>query len=111
MLLYTIFVFTSIYVIIMFSLHAKCDPNTEQMMAFECGFSPIMANRAPFSLRFFKIMIIFLIFDIEIIIMLPTPTKFITNNPQPYKNYNLILILIISGLYFEWYQGVLSWLK
>lgn len=43
----------------------------EKITPFECGFSPFKKARIPFSLRFFIITLIFIIFDIEVAIVLP----------------------------------------
>ena len=46
-------------------------PNQEKVSSYECGFDPLGAPGKPFSIHFFLIGILFLIFDIEISFLLP----------------------------------------
>nr|YP_010133478.1 NADH dehydrogenase subunit 3 [Chiropterargas boueti]AMX74085.1 NADH dehydrogenase subunit 3 [Chiropterargas boueti] len=80
----------------------------EKNSPFECGFDPFSLTRIPFSLRFFMISILFLMFDIEVVIMLPMP---LSSNSTSYMMLTMstILFLILTGLLYEWKLGMVQW--
>nr|ALO70977.1 NADH deshydrogenase subunit 3 [Pselaphinae sp. 2 EF-2015] len=83
----------------------------EKSSPFECGFDPKSTPRLPFSIHFFLIAIIFLIFDIEITILIPLIFIMKYTNIMSFMFISFMLLLILlMGLYIEWYQGALNWL-
>nr|YP_010350351.1 NADH dehydrogenase subunit 3 [Ixodes fecialis]UOK09780.1 NADH dehydrogenase subunit 3 [Ixodes fecialis] len=84
--------------------------NKEKLSPFECGFDPFSLSRMSFSLKFFMIAIIFLIFDIEIIIILPMPI-IINKNIYYIFSFSTIMLIILLGLIYEWNKGMLEWMK
>nr|WVH38360.1 NADH dehydrogenase subunit 3 [Carausius morosus] len=84
----------------------------EKSSPFECGFDPKSSSRTPFSLKFFLIAVIFLIFDIEIALMLPMIPIMVKLNMTQWMLTTMTFITILTlGLYHEWYQGALMWTK
>nr|YP_009540717.1 NADH dehydrogenase subunit 3 [Clemelis pullata]AYQ22805.1 NADH dehydrogenase subunit 3 [Clemelis pullata] len=82
----------------------------EKSSPFECGFDPKSSSRLPFSLRFFLITIIFLIFDVEIALILPIMLIMKFSNLMVWTMTSIIFIIILLiGLYHEWNQGMLNW--
>nr|AAA67408.1 presumptive protein 3 [Sceloporus grammicus] len=85
-------------------------PDTEKLSPYECGFDPLGNARLPFSLRFFLVAILFLLFDLEIALLLPLPWASNLKNPTLTMAFvTTILILLIMGLIYEWTQGGLEW--
>nr|YP_010309775.1 NADH dehydrogenase subunit 3 [Leptopalpus rostratus]UMR54892.1 NADH dehydrogenase subunit 3 [Leptopalpus rostratus] len=82
----------------------------EKSSPFECGFDPMSSARLPFSLHFFLIAVIFLIFDVEITLLFPLIKSLKMSNTTSYFIVvtSFILILLV-GLYHEWKQGALNW--
>nr|YP_009730880.1 NADH dehydrogenase subunit 3 [Darevskia armeniaca]YP_009730893.1 NADH dehydrogenase subunit 3 [Darevskia dahli]YP_009730906.1 NADH dehydrogenase subunit 3 [Darevskia mixta]QBA55777.1 NADH dehydrogenase subunit 3 [Darevskia armeniaca]QBA55790.1 NADH dehydrogenase subunit 3 [Darevskia dahli]QBA55803.1 NADH dehydrogenase subunit 3 [Darevskia mixta] len=85
-------------------------PDAEKLSPYECGFDPLGSARLPFSIRFFLVAILFLLFDLEIALLLPTPWA--TNSSQPMLTIlwtSTIIALLTTGLIYEWLQGGLDW--
>nr|UEC45815.1 NADH dehydrogenase subunit 3 [Cyrtacanthacris tatarica] len=91
-------------------LSKKMINDREKSSPFECGFDPKSSARMPFSLRFFLIAVIFLIFDVEIALILPIVIIFKTSNIMIWTMSTMFFILVLlGGLYHEWNQGALQW--
>nr|YP_009348560.1 NADH dehydrogenase subunit 3 [Puntius sahyadriensis]BAW87879.1 NADH dehydrogenase subunit 3 [Puntius sahyadriensis] len=86
------------------------DQATEKLSPYECGFDPLGSARLPFSLRFFLVAILFLLFDLEIALLLPLPWGDQLSSPtSTFLWATAILILLTLGLIYEWTQGGLEW--
>lgn len=88
----------------------KTIKDIQKSRPFECGFNPISYPRVPFSIHFFLIAVIFLIFDIEIILIIPIilTVKRRTLLTWIITSTCFVLILII-GLFHEWKNGIIDW--
>lgn len=82
----------------------------EKTSPFECGFDPKTTSRLPFSLRFYLIAVIFLIFDVEITLILPMPILFQWTPQTPLLSLTcFFIIILLIGLFHEWNEGALDW--
>ncbi|YP_009340800.1 NADH dehydrogenase subunit 3 (mitochondrion) [Eleginops maclovinus] len=85
-------------------------PDYEKLSPYECGFDPLGSARLPFSLRFFLIAILFLLFDLEIALLLPLPWGDQLASPlTSFLWATLVLALLTLGLIYEWAQDGLEW--
>lgn len=84
--------------------------SSQKIEEFECGFNSLVNRRLSFSLQYFMLTILFLVFDLEIILIMPVILEI--------KSFFMIidllvwlLILLIMGLYIEWLYGLVNWSK
>nr|ACU87932.1 NADH dehydrogenase subunit 3 [Rhipidura dahli] len=89
---------------------AQMNPDSEKLSPYECGFDPLGSARLPFSIRFFLVAILFLLFDLEIALLLPLPWAIQLQDPTTTLMWASILITLLTlGLIYEWTQGGLEW--
>ena len=84
-------------------------PDKEKVSVYECGFDPFHSPGKPFSIRFFLIAILFLVFDLEISYLFPWSCS---SNIIELKGQLIIIIFLIIlalGLIYEWVKGGLEW--
>nr|AXS66274.1 NADH dehydrogenase subunit 3 [Bostrichoidea sp. 1 KM-2017] len=88
----------------------KSFQDREKSSPFECGFDPKSSPRMPFSIHFFLVAIIFLVFDIEISLMLPVIPMINSSSITCLSfTYGFFIIILIVGVLHEWKQGALNW--
>lgn len=82
----------------------------KEKFRFECGFESLKLRRLPFSLNFFMITLIFVLFDLEIVILvaiIPFISSFYLNL---YFISQLFLIFMLIRLIIEWNLDKLKWI-
>ncbi|YP_778806.1 NADH dehydrogenase subunit 3 (mitochondrion) [Leptonychotes weddellii] len=107
--LFTNTILASLLVLIAFWL-PQLNIYSEKASPYECGFDPMGSARLPFSMKFFLVAITFLLFDLEIALLLPLPWASHTNNLTTMLTMALLLIsLLAASLAYEWTEKGLEW--
>lgn len=84
-------------------------PDKEKVSVYECGFDPFHSPGEPFSIRFFLIAILFLVFDLEISYLFPWSNTSIVIDLTGQFIIGVFIIILIVGLIYEWVRGGLEW--
>nr|YP_011036764.1 NADH dehydrogenase subunit 3 [Conlopa bredoni]WRK21433.1 NADH dehydrogenase subunit 3 [Conlopa bredoni] len=105
-------ILTTIMTIMSMMISMKKFNNKSKMSPFECGFNPMSKKRLPFSIHFFLISILFLIFDIEIVIIIPMILTLKISLMKYWMTTTMTFSMImILSILFEWNKGLLNWSK
>nr|AML26749.1 NADH dehydrogenase subunit 3 [Histeridae sp. BMNH 1274745] len=91
------------------TLSKKTITDREKSSPFECGFDPLNSPRIPFSLHFFLIAVIFLIFDVEITLLIPMIQVLKLSSMTYLLTFLSFILILIVGTLHEWNQGALNW--
>jgi NADH-ubiquinone oxidoreductase chain 3 len=83
-------------------LFAKHNPYMEKKTAFECGFHSFLGqNRTQFTISFFIFALLFLLFDLEILLVYPYTISAYNNNLYGLLIMLIFFVLLTIGLVFE----------
>nr|YP_010535876.1 NADH dehydrogenase subunit 3 [Crypsis chinensis]UYB79088.1 NADH dehydrogenase subunit 3 [Crypsis chinensis] len=108
--IFSLILIISLLIMAILNITAKKFLDREKMSPFECGFDPKSSSRLPFSMHFFLIAIIFLVFDVEITLLLPIIFSMKINSMIHHSFMAIFFLLILLfGLIHEWKQGALDW--
>lgn len=115
-ILLTLVIATGLAVALAFAprLLAVRRPTPEKMIPYECGKDPIGSARERFSVAFYLVAMIFILFDIEAIFLIPWGVVFRdlareTSGGFVFVEMLVFLGVLIAGYVYAWKKGVFDW--
>nr|UVG41267.1 NADH dehydrogenase subunit 3 [Xenostrobus securis] len=86
--------------------------NREKLSPYECGFDPIWSARSSFSLRFFLLAVLFVVFDVEVVCLVPVLFNlFYGYSMVGVWSVLLFLLVLSAGCLFERREGSMDWVS
>jgi NADH-quinone oxidoreductase subunit A len=76
---------------------------------FECGIEIKGNARFPFTVRYFLIAILFVLFDVEVIFLYPWAVNFLQMNWSGFSDMMIFIALFMFGFYYILKKGALDW--
>lgn len=88
-------------------------PNKKKLMAYESGMDPVGSARERFSVKFYLIAMLFIIFDIEVIFMYPWAVQFKQLAQQfgafPFIEMMVFVVILFVGYIYLYKKGGFDW--
>jgi NADH-quinone oxidoreductase subunit A len=86
-------------------------PTFEKLTTYECGENPEGSPWVKFNIRFYVVALIFLIFDVEVVLLIPWALVYKQLGIVGYLIGAIFLILLAVGMAYEWKKGDLEWAR
>ena len=99
-------------ILILSTLLGRGVSNLRKDQAFECGMDPFGSAHHQFSVRFYLVAILFLLFDVETIFFYPWAVvfrKFVSVNSFILMEMGLFTFTLLVGYLYVWRRGALEW--
>src|SRR3954466_2864307 len=83
--------------------------NKVKEMPYECGITPVGDARHRFSVKFYLVAMLFIVFDIEAIFLYPWAVVYRELKMFAFVEMLVFIILILAGFFYIWKKGALDW--
>jgi NADH-quinone oxidoreductase subunit A len=83
--------------------------NRVKDMPYECGITPVGSVRERFSVKFYLVAMVFILFDIETVFLYPWAVVFRELRMFAFVEMLVFVALILSGFFYIWKKGALAW--
>lgn len=102
-------IFLAVLIVFLSYFIVTQNPETEKLSTYECGFEPYEDSRNKFNVRFYIVAILFILFDIEIIFLLPWCVSISQINLLGFWSMIEFLIELCIGFIYVWCVGAIEW--
>lgn len=89
-------------------LHPKKE-NTVKLEPYECGIEPVTGARDRYSIRYYLVAMLFVIFDVETVFMFPWAVIFDRLRVFFLIEMLVFIFILVVGYYYAWQKGALEW--
>jgi len=86
-------------------------PYSEKVSPYECGFTPLGDARQKFSVQFYLVAILFIVFDLEVLFLFPFAVSLYEISTMGFWVVIFFLIILTIGFVYEWSKGALKFAK
>jgi len=84
-------------------------PNAEKQSTYESGMTPVRSARERFSVKYYMVAVLFILFDIEVVFLYPWAVNFQALGLFGYVEMVLFIVILFAGYFYIYKKGALQW--
>lgn len=96
-------------------IRQKRQPYKQKLSTYECGFDTFEgdanSSKQPFQVSFYRVGLLFVLFDLEIAFLLPFAVSIQEIGWQGFLAIFTFLAMLTLGFVYEWHKGALQWIR
>ena len=101
--------FAALNLVVSWLAGSKGQHNPVKDAAYECGLPPITDAHAKFSVKFYLVALLFVLFDIEVVFFLPWAVVFRQLTWFGLAEMAIFITILLVGYFYAWKKGALEW--
>ena len=109
LVLFLIAVFIAVFVIVLSSQLGPQKPSRRKLMPYESGMEPIGQGQRRTDIRFYRVAMLFIIFDVEVIFLFPYALVYKNLGVYGLAVMGIFFCVLVIGMIYEWRKGALQW--
>ena len=98
-------------ILLLSSLIGRHRPSKVKMQSYECGITPTGDAREPFSVKFYLVAMVFILFDVEAIFLYPWAYIYRELRWFGFTEMLLYIVILLAGYIYLWKKGALDWAR
>jgi NADH-quinone oxidoreductase subunit A len=109
LVLFLVACFIAVFVIVLSSQLGPQRPTRRKLMPYESGMEPIGPGQQRFDVKFYRIAMLFIIFDVEVIFLFPYALVYRQLGTYGLVAMGVFFVVLVIGLVYEWQKGTMRW--
>jgi NADH-quinone oxidoreductase subunit A len=118
LIVFTVALIVALAILTLSRIVGRNSPTREKLMPYECGVEPVGSARERQSVKFYLVAMVFLLFDIEAVFLVPWAVVFPSTLGDEgyqaikyvlYGEMMLFMVVLFVGLIYVWRKGILEW--
>jgi len=97
--------------VVLFALIGRHRPSPAKLQAYECGITPTGDARERFSVKFYLVAMLFILFDVEAVFLYPWAVIFRELKMFGFWEMLVYIGIVLAGFFYIWKKGALDWSK